>query len=173
MKKFFLLALALIILAPHWASAQTTQYRFMSAYIYQFAKNVEWPAVQTSQEITIGILGDERLTKEWQTTLGNKQIGGRRFALRTLKATDDLTSYNILFIPLTSGHDAAALQVILEMMQDSPTLLITEKDGLFHAHSIISFIEMDGILKFELNKAAAQRAGLKISDELLHAALAH
>jgi hypothetical protein len=45
-------------------------------------------------------------------------------------------------------------------------LIITEKSGLAQKGSSINFIMQDNKWKFELNEAATQSAGLKVSREL-------
>lgn len=46
-------------------------------------------------------------------------------------------------------------------------LTVSETDHFLEAGGIINFVHEDGRVRFEINEPAAQRAGLKISPQLL------
>jgi hypothetical protein len=73
-----------------------------------------------------------------------------------------------LFVSARSG-DASA---VLRAAAGRPVLTIGEADGFLEGGGIITMKIVDGKVRFEIHAANAQKAGLRISSQLLSLALA-
>jgi hypothetical protein len=74
---------------------------------------------------------------------------------------------HIVFIPVTEKDQAAR---IVKSLRGSGTLTVGECEGFAVRGGIINFTLEGGNVRFEINRLAAERAGLKISSRLLNLA---
>ena len=88
--------------------------------------------------------------------------------LRPVDGSDELTGCHVLFVSKRSG-DASAL---LKATAGRPVLTVGESDEFLDGGGIIALKIVDGKVRFEIHAANAQKAGLRISSQLLSLALA-
>jgi hypothetical protein len=146
-----------------------SEYQVKAAFLYNFAKFVEWPA-QTfpadDSPVVIGILGKNPFGEDLERTVRDKSINGRPLAVRSLASLDDpvLKHCQIIFIhPAEKGR----LGEILARLKGTPALTVSETEGFTQSGGMINFVMEGRKVRFEINDAAAARAGLKISSKLL------
>jgi hypothetical protein len=152
------------------ASHAQTDYRFHSIFIYNFTKYIQWPAGQQSGDFVIGVLGNgANIVEELTKITANKTVGTQKIVVKKFKSAAEAGTCHILFIPSSGSHNFDDVQ---NMLKGKPTLVITEKSGLAQKGSGINFILQDNKWKFELNEAATQASGLKVSRELTQLAIA-
>jgi hypothetical protein len=165
---------AMLVLAPTCLAADATslEYPVKAAFIYNFAKFVEWPAARMPQidvPLVIGIVGedpfgpvlDELVDKENARSSGG--AGGRRLVVRRLSPSEDLKQCHVLFIS-RSARDSLAQ--ILGAVKSEGVLTVSEIDGFSRRGGMLGLNVVDDVLKTELNLDTAERAGLKISSRL-------
>jgi hypothetical protein len=145
------------------AQAQTSDYKFHSVFIYNFTKYIQWPAEQQSGDFVIGVLGNSSISADLEKMAANKTVGAQKIVVKKFKSVAEAGACHILFIPNSANHNFDDVQ---NKFKGKPTLLITEKSGLAQKGSGINFILQDNKWKFELNEAATQSSGLKVSKEL-------
>jgi hypothetical protein len=143
--------------------AQTTDYRFHSVFIYNFTKYIQWPAAHQSGDFVIGVLGNSAISSELEKMAANKTVGAQKIVVKKFKSLAEAADCHILFLPSMGNYNFDDVQT---KFKGKPTLLITERTGLAQKGSGINFIMQDNKWKFELNEAATQSAGLKVSKEL-------
>jgi hypothetical protein len=71
---------------------------------------------------------------------------------------------HVVFVPVTEKDHA---EKIMKSLQGSNTLTVGESDGFAAMGGIINLVVEGDKIRFEVNPAAADRAGLKISAKLL------
>lgn len=176
-EKYFLVVLTIALLSvPGYAaniSAQGTtkhtEYEVKAAFLYNFAKFVEWPSKVspgTSGTIVFGILGDGPMN----TALGHikdRQVKGGKVVTRHFKHPRDLTFCHVLFI---SQSEATRLGEILKSLKGSNTLTVGEVNGFAQLGGMINLIIVENKVRFEINVKSAEEAGLKVSSRLLQLA---
>ena len=146
-----------------------TDYRFHSIFIYNFTKYIQWPAEQQSGDFVIGVLGNAtNVVEELTKITANKSVGAQKIVVKRFKSVAEAGACHILFIPSSGSNNFDNVQSTLK---GKPTLVITEKSGLAQKGSGINFILQDNKWKFELNEAATQSSGLKVSRELTQLAI--
>ena len=137
------------------------------ALIYNFTKFVQWdpsPAAFPGRRFRLCILGKDRFGEAFDRKLAERTIGGK--PIMVLRANDlaQLETCNLLFV---SSSEEAALSKVIGSTVGSPVLTIGETQGFFDAGGIIRLVVENNKVRFDINAAAAKRAGLKISSQLL------
>lgn len=148
-----------------------SEYQVKAAFLYNFAKFVEWPAGAFADDqppFTLCIVGEDLFGSALSESAAQKNVKGRRLAVKHLKEDAGLRACHILFI---SSSEKKKLAKILEILQGSPVLTVGEMDRFGQSGGMINFVLEKNRVHFEINVEAADHAGLKISSKLLE--LAH
>ncbi len=135
-----------------------------AAFVYNFAKFVEW-----QPDSPAGAPGDMKICTagvdpELATTvaaLAGKPVQTRTVAVRRDIKVADLDACQILLL----GSGARALADAAR--GKTGLLTISDVRGFAAAGGVIELFAEDGRMRFEINVRAAQRAGLRISSQLL------
>jgi hypothetical protein len=154
-----------------WAEAPSaSEYEVKAAFLYNFAKFVEWPPAafaDQSSALVIGVLGDDPFGVDLDRVVEDKTVNGRALVVRRFKRLEDLTACHILFV---SASESGRLAHILDLLRKSSVLTVDESDQFVHLGGIINFTMRDSKVHFVINVDAAQQAGLKVSSKLLKVA---
>lgn len=150
--------------------ADTVEYPVKLAFLYNFAKFVEWPDGSyhdAAAPLTICIVGDDPFSSDLEGELRTRNVGSHPVDIRTRNPNDSLNSCHIVFVPVSAKTHAAR---IVRGLQGSSTLTVGEFEGFAVRGGIINFTVEANRLGFEINPVNADRAGLKISSKLLNLA---
>ena len=143
--------------------SQVTEYRIKAAYLFNFAKFVEWPEnafSDSSEPITIGIIGKDPFLETLNQTITGKTVKGRKFVLRRFKKVEDLAFCHILFI---SASERKKISQIMQKVKGTSTLTVSEFSNFIDNGGMIRLLNKNNKVRFEIGLSAAQRADLKIS----------
>lgn len=163
-KLFFILLIAIF-----YSGSYAQNYQLHSVYIYSFIRYVQWPDGETSDDFVIGVIGDSPLIPHLERMAEVKKAGTRNIVIKKFTTVNDAeSSCDVLFLSKEAGNQ---LQPLLQKVGSESVLVITEAEGMAREGSCINFVIRDGKLAFELNKAAMERAGLKVSTELSRLAI--
>jgi len=150
------------------ASAQeASEYQVKAAFLYNFAKFVEWPAnvgAGSDVPLVIGVLGKDPFGREIDRAVEGKTVNGRRLMIKRFSSLEAYEYCHILFV---SSSERNNLPQIIAAVRNSSVLTVSETDRFAHIGGIINFVTIENRIRFEINQAAAERAGLKISSKLL------
>jgi hypothetical protein len=164
----FLIALAMMFALQNQAAAQEAgEYEVKAAFIYNFAKFIEWPSNASpspSEPMVIGILGRDPFGGEIDRAVAGKTVNGRRLVIKRFPALESYEYCHILFV---SSSERNNLSRILATVANSGVLTVSETERFAQIGGIINFTTVENRIRFEINQAAAERAGLKISSKLL------
>ncbi|MES2732727.1 MAG: YfiR family protein [Bacteroidota bacterium] len=144
-------------------TAKAQDYKFHSLFVYNFTKYIQWPESAQSGDFVIGVFGNSAITSELEKLVANKTVGAQKIVVRKVHSIAEADKLQILFIPQNKSKEFDAIQ---QSLKGKPVLLVTEKDGFGKKGSGINFVILDGKMRFELNLAATQMAGLKVSSQL-------
>jgi hypothetical protein len=138
-----------------------------AAFLYRFAGYVEWPPeTAVDPSFTIAVLCADGVVRELARLLPGHGIKSRPAQVRTIKSLRELGDARILYVG--PGHCS---ELSLTGVTSRPVLVVTDNDRGLDQGSEINFLLVDRRLRFEVSLSAADRAGLKISSELLSVAL--
>ena len=139
-----------------------------AAFIYNFAKFSGWPEDPWSRSprLRICVTGNGSDLTEAVAALESKPpVRGKAVDVRLLARADEGGQCHILVI---TGR-ASALPV-LQSLGSAPVLTVGESDGFASAGGVIGLYMEGDKVRFEANPDAAQRAGLKLSSQILRLA---
>jgi hypothetical protein len=151
-------------------TAQTksaNEYQVKAAFLYNFAKFVDWPPSAFSdakQPLDICVYGHDPFGTALEDALLGKAIGERRVGLGRAMQFQDLAGCHVVFVS-ASAHESAA--DMANRLKGRAVLLVGESDGFAASGGTIQFTIEDNRVHFVINPDAADRAGLKISSKLL------
>ncbi|MGD0920157.1 MAG: YfiR family protein [Terriglobia bacterium] len=158
--------------APH-ARAQAEgvgEYQVKAAFLYNFAKFVEWSpeaVPKADAPFILGVVGEDPFGPVLEETLKGKTANGHPFAIRRFRREEDARGCQILF---TSSSDQRYIRSLLAILKGSSVLTVGETEGFCRLGGIVNFTLEEDKVRFEINRDAAERARLKISSKLLSVA---
>jgi len=154
---------AAVLLAPS-LSAAVSEYSVKAAFLLNFGKYVEWPETAIGSALDICVLGRDPFGATLDETVAGRTVGSRNVKARRVSDVSQASGCNILFV---SRDEQARVDAVLASLAGSPVLLVGEQDRFARQGGMINFVEVDQKVRFEINEAAAKKAGLKISSQLL------
>ncbi len=161
----FSVALALLSFGPcQLGTAQISNYKAYSIFIYSFSKYVHWPPEANNKEFKIAVVGKSQVFDELSTMAQTKNREGQKIVVTQVNDAEDIDFAHIVYI--TEGK-SSTLAGILAKTSTTPVLVITERDGLIKKGAGISFlITEENSLRFELNEEAIAKRNLKVAKNL-------
>lgn len=160
------LVLLLVWAPPAGAQSKAIdEYRIKAAFLYNFAKFVEWPAgsfKNAADPIAICVLGNP-FGGRLEDTVNGKQIDERRLIVREISDVAEAAGCHILFVASEKKRTAD----LLGHVRARPVLTVGEAANFAASGGVIGFkLESDRV-RLEINLFAADRARLRISSKLL------
>jgi uncharacterized protein DUF4154 len=149
-------------------SGAPSEYAVKAAFLFNFAKFVDWPPSKFAAEnapLVIGLVGDDVFGDVLDSTIHRKAVNNHPLVLRRLARGGALKDCHILFVsPSEKDH----LAEIIAAVKGSAVLTVSETDQFLDNGGTINFwIEGDQV-KLEIALGPAEREGLKISSRLLN-----
>jgi hypothetical protein len=142
--------------------------RIKAAFVYNFARFVEWPARSVPGPVRIGILGHGDLGGAIEDVIRGKLANGRPIDVAYLNAVGDADCCEILLIERSESKRVREAALALA---GKPILTVSDGESAFRDGVIIAFRMVEESVRFQINQEAAEHAGLKISSQLLKVAL--
>ena len=145
----------------------SNEYQVKAAFLYNFAKFVDWPAeafAGSNGKLVIGVIGDDPFGGSLDQAVSGKGINGRSLVIRRLKWNQDLRSCHIIFI---SSSERQRLPQIIQSLRGARVLTVGDMGQFNQQGGIINFILEANKVRFEINSRGADQARLKISSKLL------
>jgi hypothetical protein len=172
--KTFVLFFSLIFALGFEGLAQESspsEYQIKAAFLYNFAKFVEWPPqafANPQSPIVIGVLGKNVFGDDLERTIHNKTVNHHPFRCEEIHSLREATNCQILFI---SASEKNRFPRILKDLRGTNILTVSETDQFIQAGGMINFVIENDEVHFQINDDAAKKAGLKISSKLLSLAV--
>jgi len=143
----------------------TSEYEVKAAFLYNFAKFVEWPAPPSSG-FALCVVGDDPFGDRLEKMVGGKTLNGLPIDVRRLRIGENPRRCQVAFIG-AADHESRA---VLETLRGANVLTVGDSPNFARDGGIINFILKDNKVYFEINVDAAEQAHLKISSKLLNLA---
>lgn len=158
----------LLLSSPSRADQPAEEYAVKAAYLYNFAKFVEWPAdvfASKNSPITLCIVGSHPFGQALDTII-DKTIRDRRLKVRNLSHNRAVAHHNchILYI---NDSEKEHVEELLAATAYSPVLTISDIRGFADAGGMIGLVKIGQRIRFEINVLAVRQANLDISSQLL------
>jgi hypothetical protein len=144
------------------AQGQAEEYELKAAFLYNFAKFVEWPAGATTHPLCLGVLGPDPFGAVLDRMLAGKTVHDRPITIRRFTRPDDVGACQLVFVTT-----AAARTFPLESWMRPGIVSVGDDETFVDRGGLIAFTMQSNKLRFVVNAAAADRAQVKLSSQLL------
>jgi len=163
--------LALALLPCPRPFAEDLEQSLQVVYLYNFTRYVDWPDASVGDAFVIAVLRDPGLADALRALeRPDKDAEGRPIRVRALTAVAaDVGDAQILFVGAPALPE---LRRILAGTRGKPILLVGDSPGLAKQGVAINFFLKPDILgagkqlRFQINPAALEGRGLKVSADL-------
>ena len=165
--KIVCLAIACLLAAFNLSARSPAEYEVKAAFLFNFAKFVEWPQkvfVNNTEPIVIGIVGEDPFGDAFAAIVKEQTAQGRKIEIRNYKVDEDCGGCHLLFVPRSVGSQT---RDILQRIRGRPILTVGESEDFLRHGGNINFALVDKTVRFDINAKAAEQVGLKASSKLL------
>jgi len=168
-----LIVLLGLALAPALLSQEGTEsleYQVKAAFLLNFTKFIEWPPSafrQSDSPVSICILGADPFGSTLDRMLSGEAVNGRKVVAQRIKTIPPPKACQALFV----GGPERDIGKILPALGPG-VLTVGEGQGFIRDGGMIAFVIENRRVRFEINQASAENAGLKLSSKLLSVAKA-
>ncbi len=161
--KLLLFVLVVLLVVTSAFKTNSSQARYHAVFIYNFTKYIEWPASNGASDFTITVVKDQALYDALSNMAASKQVNGRHIQVNQVSDASKVEASEIVIL----GGDAHfQFNTLQKQVGGQSTLVITSKEGYAEKGAMINFVLRGGKVKFEMNEAAVNGAGLKVSTNL-------
>jgi hypothetical protein len=139
-----------------------------AAYLFNFTKFVEWPAgsfTGTSDPLNVCVAGDAAVLRAVEQAIAGERVEGRPLKLVTPPPADT-AGCHMLYL----GRGATDRARLIAAAERRPILIVGDAPRILQQGAAIAFLVEERRVRFDIDPAAAARAGLKVSSKLLRVA---
>jgi len=143
------------------------EYQVKAAFVYHFTKFVEWPPAafaSTTAPFVVGVLGDDPFGDALDRALAGKTVKGRKIVIERFKDIPAASRCHVLFI---SASEKSRVPVVVENLHAAHVLTVSDIENFARMGGMVGFVEENTHIRFDINAARAQQAGLEVSSKLL------
>jgi hypothetical protein len=152
------------------ASAETApvgEYELKAAFLYNFTKFVDWPErawPNPREPLQLCVLGKDPFGEVLDRTVEGTEVREHPLVVRRIESTRQAHGCHVVFV----GADPEShLSRVLRDLADEGALTVGEADRFTAEGGMIAFRREGNRIRLEINVDAVQRAGLRMSSELL------
>lgn len=156
------LALVVFCMISICANAQMAQ--FKALYLYNFAKNIGWPEADNGSDLVITVIGDNELSSELEKLAKSRMVGSRKVIVKQAATIGNLDNSQIVYL---SDSKSSQIVSLVAHEQGKKSLVVGGKAGLCSQGASISFIPVDGKLKYEISNSNIKKSGLSVAAKIL------
>ena len=160
-----LLAVLWLKWSPSASAAETSEYEYKAAFLYNIMKFVQWPESalgEGKEALIVAVLG-AGAAPEIERTLNGKSVQGRPVVVESHSKATTIGRCHVLFIKAdaTSVH-----QEVLSAMEGRPVLTVSELKG-HQASAMITLLIKRTKLTFDVDLDAIEAHDMRVSVNLL------
>lgn len=145
----------------------TPEAQIKAGIVFNLAQVVSWPdSATTTTAFGIGVIGHD-VSDPALFSLANKTVRGRGLALRDPLSPAAYGDVQIVYI---SRSQSTSLQGLLATLAGRPVLTVSEMDGFCEQGGMVQMRRERNRVQLRVNREAAERAGLRLSSQLLKVA---
>lgn len=136
-----------------------------AAFVFRFVGYVRWPRESLPPDrFVIAVLGADDIAMNLQSQLGGRLLQDRPVQVRRISGIGEAAGSQVLYVGKARRGN---LRALLSPLAGRNMLIVTDEDAGLAAGSAINLMVVDQHVRFEISMAAARRAGLDISSDLL------
>ena len=161
-------ACAICLLVSGAATQQTPEYHVKAAFLLNFTKFVEWPAVafdDAHSPITVCLLGDDPFGATLNQLVEGEVVSGRKLIVQRIRRAPPPKACQVLFVSQSEREVSRMLGAL-----GPGVLTVGEGEEFLREGGIIAFVLENRRVRFDINQSAAANASLTLSSRLLNVA---
>jgi hypothetical protein len=137
-----------------------------AAFLLNFVKFTEWPndALPAGAPLSLCVLGDNDVAKSLEELILGQSVGAHGLNMNRMSAGGAIRACHLIYISRVGAKESIA---IVQSLQNTPTLTVSDRSGFAQSGGILNFIVENDRMRFVINVEAAHRAGLRLSSKLL------
>jgi hypothetical protein len=147
------------------------EYDVKAAYLYNFARFVEWPAAaphrQSEATVDICVLGQDPFGTRLDAMMADATVRGRKLATRRLASATAVAGCHVLFV---SASERQQVPQILATLARADVLTVSDMPEFVRLGGMLQFVVQGNRVRFDVNLPACEAAGLRVSSDLLRVA---
>ena len=152
------------------AAVALTEYEVKAGFLYHVGWFVEWPATTAqgrASTFIIGVLGTNPFGGVLDDVMRGKTIHERPVMIKYYQRVEEAVASHVLFI---SASENTRIPAILAVLERIPVLTVSDLEGFTERGGMVALRLVDRKVHFDINMDATERAGLKLSSQLLRLA---
>ena len=146
------------------------EYDVKAVFLFNFSQFVDWPESglpEAGAPFVIGVLGADPFGEILDETVHGERIHGRPVQVKRFRRLDEVDGCQLLFV---SRSEAGRLADVVRRLSGRGILTVSDLEPFGRLGGMITFKTSSGRVHFEINVAAAEKQGFKISSKLLKVA---
>ena len=147
-------------------TAGSGEYTVKAAWIYNFAKFVDWPTDAAAGDLIIGVVGQDPCGPALEA-LPRKTVKDRPIQVKRFATLDALERGHIRFV--SSSEQDSLVEILAAILGDS-VLTVGETASFADAGGISRLVTRPTNVRFQINVAVGESSRLQISSQLLRLA---
>jgi hypothetical protein len=143
------------------------EHQVKAAFLYNFANFVQWPERALGPDGTplkVCVVGTDPFGAALDDAFRGQVVQGRTVQIARASTLAALGRCHILFL---SRSEQGRWADLLRELDGAPTLTVADGSPLVQQGGMVSFVIEAKRVRFEINRRAAEHAGLRISSKLL------
>ena len=146
------------------ASEPVSTASLKAAFLYNFAKFVEWPAESSAGPLALCVTNDAAVADALEQLAGGRPINGRESIVVRLAAPRNIRTCHLAYL---GGDDVVAYAHAIDVAFGNPVLTVGDGEQFVRLGGIVGFYVEDGRMRFAIGGDSARRSGLRLSSQLL------
>ena len=135
-----------------------------AAFLYNFAKFTEWPALPPGGPLVLCVVGGDAIAAALVETVKGQNISGHALEVWRPQESSSWRSCHLLFIADAETRKSAGG---LAGIKTLPVLTVSDGKDFSQGRGIIELFVEGGRMRFAINMDAAEGSGLRLSSRLL------
>ena len=166
--------------SPVFGQAEkASEFQIKAAYLYNFSKFVQWPAKggvggedkrgddSKASSFTICVMGKSPVASALESIVQGETVDGLPVTERTIERVEEGTGCRILYV---GAPEERSVKRVLSLLEGRPVLTVSDIPNFADHGGMVEFVIEDNKVRFDVNRAAAEKAGLTLSSQLLKVA---
>jgi hypothetical protein len=143
------------------------EYQVKAAFLYNFTKFVEWPPASfadATSPIVIGVLGQNPFGHELERIVQGRTVNGRAISVIFIHTAGEVPALHLHLLFVPAGEET---RLPSAAWQNAAVVAVGESADFAALGGTIIFTREADKVRFAIKLESAERAGLKISAQLL------
>ncbi len=138
-----------------------------AAFLYNFMKLSEWPPESIPAEFILCVSESADYGSKLDSIAG-KEVQNKPVKIKHLLPGEDASMCQLLFLP--NEEKPLRRQEWLKLIDNKPILSVSDVSEFLDEGGMIVLVADNNHLKFEVNLAKVEKAGIKMSSQILQIA---